>query len=176
MATVPSTRTWVAGEVVTDTYMNTTIRDVDNFLLARPIFKGRQTVAQSIPNNTFTAATLDAEDVDSAGGHSTSVNTSRYTAVYAGWHEKGGGCTFASNAATRRLARPSINGTVVPGSMSGMVGIANIVSFAYRPDRIFLNVSDYVEDLIFQDTGGAINTFVGPAEYGPSMTLTWASN
>jgi hypothetical protein len=176
MALVPSTRTWVAGEVVTDAYMNNTIRDPLNFLLARPIFKGYQTVAQSIPNNTFTAVTLDSEAVDSAGGHSTVTNTSRYTAVYAGWYEKGGGATFASNAATRRLARPQVNSTAVVGSMSGIVGIANIVGFAYRADRIFLNVADILEDALFQDTGGALNTFVSPTEYGPSMTLTWASN
>lgn len=176
MTAVPATRTWVAGEVVTDTHFNTNIRDVLNFLLARPIFKGYQTVSQNVATATFTAVTLDSEMVDSAGGHSTVSNTSRYTGVYAGWYDKGGGAAFAANATGRRLARTTVNGAVVNGSASGTPAGASIIPFAYRADRVFLNVGDILEDLVFQDSGGTLATFVTNAEYYSSMTLTWTSN
>lgn len=176
MATVPAIRVWTSGEIVLASYLTNNVNAVLSFLLAPPIFKGRQTVAQSISNNTFTAVTYDSEDVDSVGGHSTSSNTSRYVAVYAGWYDKGGGATFAANATGRRLARPQINSTAVNGSMSGTPGNASIVSWAFRPDLVFLNVSDILEDSIYQDSGGSLNTFITNLEYQPTMTLAWRSN
>ena len=176
MAAVPSTRVWVAGEVVTDAFMNNNVSAVLNYLLAPPIFKGIQTVAQTITTGTFTAVTYDAEVVDSAGGHSTVTNTSRYTAVYAGWYRKGGGSTFAANATGRRIHRLGVNASTMAGSASSVPANASILPWAFRNDRIFLNVSDFVEDFLFQDSGGNLATFVSNAEYEGTMTLDWASN
>jgi hypothetical protein len=177
VATPPAPRTWVTGEVVTASEMNTNISDVLTFLLAPPIFKGYQTVAQTLTSGTFTAVLLDSEVVDSSGMHSTVSNTSRATAVYPGWYDKGGGCTFAANATGRRLNRVVINNaTVVPASLSGIPANAAAIGWAYRSDFAYLNVGEYVEDQIFQDSGGNLATFVTNTEYDPSMTLRWCSN
>lgn len=176
MATVPGTRTWVAGEVVTDAFMNDNITAVLNFLLAPPIFKGYQASAQSFTNDTYAPVTLDSELVDSAGGHSTVTNTSRYAAVYAGWYAKGGGCAFAANATGRRLARVMVNGSAVTGTLSGQPANSSVIGWAYRSDRIFLNVGDYVEDAALQNSGSSLSTFTTNAEFQCSMTLTWDRN
>lgn len=176
MATVPVTRVWTAGEVVTDAFMNNNVSAVLNFLLASPLFKGLQTSAQTITTGTFTAATYDAEVVDTAGGHSTVTNTSRYTGVYAGWYRKGGGATFAANATGRRIHRLGITAATLAGSASSVPANSSILPWAFRNDRIFLNVGDYVEDFLFQDSGGNLATFVSNAEYQGTMTLDWCSN
>lgn len=177
MATVPSTRTWVAGEVVLDTHFNNNIRDVLNFLLAPPIFDGRQTVAQSLTSGTYAAVTLDAEDVDSAGGHSTSSNTSRYTAVYAGWAEVTQKAGYASNATGRRLIKLRTNGTTdVNGSNATMFsGVTNTLALTGPTKKVFFNVGDYVEMMAAQESGGALNTAVtGPEQ--SVMGYRWISN
>lgn len=176
MATVPPTRVWVAGEVVTDAFMNNNVSAVLNYLLAPPHFKGLQTVAQSIANSSFVALTYDSEVTDSVGGHSTVTNTSRYAAVYAGWYRKGGGCAFAGNATGRRLHRAGVNGATVAASASSIPGSTAVLPWSFRYDEIFLNVGDFVEDFVLQDSGAALSTFVANPEYQASMTLDWLSN
>lgn len=176
MALVPTIRVWTSGEIVLASYFTNSINGPLSFLLAPPIFKGYQTVSQSIPNNVFTSVTLDSEQVDSAGGHSTSTNTSRYTAQYAGWYDKGGGACFAASVSGRRLAQAAINGIALNGTTSGIPGNAAQIPWAYRPDLAFLNVNDFMEDQIFQDTGSPTSTFTGVSGYYCSMTMAWRSN
>lgn len=161
MATVPVTRTWVAGEVVTAAHFNNNIRDVLNYLLAPPIFRARQTVAQSVANSTDTVITFTTEDVDSAGGHSNSSNTSRYTYVYPGWMRHSGGICYVSNATGIRLLDWAKNGTGVEGTRTILPAISGFVhSMAARTEHIFGNVGDYVELRSLQSSGGALNTSV----------------
>lgn len=176
MATVPATRTWVAGEVVTAAHFNTNIRDVFNYLLAPPILKLVQTVAQSIPNAAATAATFSTEIVDSSGMHSTSVNTSRATAVYPGWYDSGGKGGFSSDATGLRIVEWAINATVQNGS--GVLHTANATTSSRVPavaDKYFLNVGEYQEISLFQNRGSALNTVVGTGE-ATSFNMTWVSN
>lgn len=177
MATVPVTRTWVAGEVVTAPHFNDNIRDVLLYLLARPIFQGRQTSAQSIPDNTVTAVTFNAEDVDSAGGHSTSTNTSRYTAVYPGWYRASPAASFAANATGARALEVSRNGTLINGSGVIVPAMTGGIShrMAGRTIMSFLNVGDYLETSVFQNSGGALNTAVGGVEQS-TFCVSWESN
>lgn len=178
MATVPVTRTWVAGEVVLASHFNTNIRDVLNFLLARPIFKGRQTVAQTLTTGVATVITFDVEDVDSAGGHSTVSNTGRYTAVYPGWYSTGGGIAYAANATGVRTTGWRINGTAIPSGFTlYAAGMAtNSLQEGTRPGMVFLNVNDYLELIGTQTSGGNLNTAVGATGEQPDMVVRWESN
>lgn len=178
MATVPATRVWVAGEVVTDAFMNNNISAVLNFLLAPPIYRGRQTSAQSLTSGTFTAITQDTEDVDTAGGHSTVSNTSRYTAVYAGWYDVAGGVGFAFNATGNRALDLRVNGTMLNGTQSNIATLTASSSTAQpvtADELVFLNVSDYVELFAFQSSGGALNTAV-TTDQQSRMNVRWRSN
>lgn len=177
MATVPVIRVWSSGEVVLASYFSNNINAPLSFLLAPPIFQGRQTVAQSLTSGSYTALTLDAEDVDSANGHSTSSNTSRYTAQYAGWANVQGACAVSSSAAGRRLAKLRLNGvTDVNGSAVPIFsGITNTIKVATPLMKVFFNVGDYVETMGAQESGGALNTAVtGPEQ--SMMGYEWLSN
>lgn len=178
MATVPVTRTFVSGEVVLASYFNTNINGPIGFLLAPPIFRGRQTSAQSLTSGTFAAITLDAEDVDSAGGHSTSSNTSRYTAQYAGWYQASGGSGIAFNATGNRALDLRVNGAVINGSQSNIATLTASSSTSQPvlgTDFVFLNVNDYVEMFAFQSSGGALNTAV-TTDQQSRLNVLWQSN
>jgi len=177
MPSVPITRVFVAGEVVLAGYFNTYISGPVNFRRSPPIFQGRQTTAQTaLTTATFTAILFDTEDVDSANGHSTSSNTSRYTAQYTGWYRAGGGMAFAGNATGRRLSRFIVNtSTVVAGSLSGNPGNAAVIGYALRPTLVFLNQTDFLETFGFQDSGSGLQPFVTNPEYQPSFNVEFIS-
>lgn len=176
MTATPTVHVFVAGEVATAANINL-FGTAINFLLARPIMQIRQSVAQSLANNTQTALTFDSEDVDSSGMHSTVTNTSRATAVYPGWYRFGGGLPVATGATGRRGFRYIVNGaTIVIGGAVMLFPVA--AAFTEIPGRtawVFLNVIDYVEAQGYQDNGGALNTTVAAPDQ-PTMNCAWESN
>jgi hypothetical protein len=171
---VPSPPEFVDGAPSSSVFNRLT--DALTFALAPPIAALIQVNSQAIANNTFTALTFDSEGVDSAGGHDNSTNNSRYTAVYAGWYELSGGLTFTANASGRRLARWTVNGTSVTGSLAGIPGNASIIGYGPRTVMAFLDVGDYAELQVYQDSGGSLSTFVANFEYRPSAFIRWVSN
>lgn len=177
MTAVPVTRTWVAGEVVTDTHFNTNIRDVLLYLLSPPILEIYQTTLQSVNNGTYTAYTFTTESADSSGMHSTSVNTSRATAVYPGWYDWGGATVFVANATGGRGAVPAVNGTQMQAgdSFAGTAGGALNHMQPTRSKLMFLNVGDYAEILGYQNSGGALNSLSGGTG-AANMSMKWVSN
>lgn len=162
MATLPSFRTWVAGEIVTAAYLNANVRDAGNFFLSWPVFEGRQTVAQSIANSTSVAITFDTEDIDTDNGHSTVTNTSRYTPQTAGRFQISGGYTFVANATGVRNADIWKNGSGVnAGSASYPANGSQISRYSTRAMTQTANGStDFFEIAAFQTSGGALNTDV----------------
>jgi len=176
MPTVPLTRTAVAGEVVLASHFNSHIRDVLNYLLAVPIFKGRQTVTQSIPNNAHTALLIDAEDEDSVGGHSTVSATSRYVLQYPGWYQPSGAYSFTANATGARGSYFAKNGTPINASNTlGPTVSGSAYQAPTRTDMVFGNIGDYVELFVYQNSGAALLTAVTAQEQA-SFIMRWIRN
>lgn len=126
----------------------------------------RQTVAQTFANNSSTQVTMDTEDRDTDGGHSTSSNTSRYTAQTPGWFDVDGAGSFASNATGIRSGRWFISSTAVStcGSNQLSVSTGQTSRLAMPGACRFLNISDYYELNMFQTSGGNLATVVGTGE------------
>lgn len=166
MATVPTFRTWVTGEIVTAAELNSNIRDAGNFFLSWPVFEGRQTVSQSIPNTTSTPVAIDVEDVDTDGGHSISTNTSRYTPATAGRFQLSGGISYAANATGARIAELWKNGAPINGSSAIYTWLAGITTRCpTRTMTAYANgASDYFELYAYQSSGGALSTSIIPSE------------
>lgn len=171
MATLPVFRTWVAGEIVTAAYMNTNIRDAGNFFVSWPVAELRQTIVQSVPNGGA-ALLFDVEDIDTDNGHSTSVNTSRYTAQTPGRFQFSGGVVFAANTAGRKGTWWLQNGSGVNGSsVVGPSAAALTLATSSRVRTMLLNgTTDYVELFGYQESGGALNTAVSTFDQ-PSMSV-----
>ncbi len=176
MPVVPASHTFTAT-VATTSEANSFIRDPINFSLNPPICQLRQTVVQSLTNNTWVSLNFDAEDEDSAAGHSTSSNTSRYTAQYAGWYLCGGVASISFNATGVRGARFAINGTAHNASRALIPAIGATFGdgVAAPGTLLFLNSNDYVELQGFQNSGGSLNTEVAVAAQS-AMSVVWVSN
>lgn len=185
MGTVPVPYSPVAGDDATQARVLTWADGIAYLLGSataggskRPVCVMRQTVAQSIANNTSTAVTFDVEDVDYDNGHSTVTNTSRYTAATAGWHHVDYIASFASNAANGRSCYLRINGTTdVTGSWVSDQTPASAVAAGVAGSRlVFLNAGDYLELMVNQGSGGALNTSVVAGNAQSSMCVEWRSN
>lgn len=180
MTAVPAPHTFATG-AATSTEMNSFVRDPLLFLLKPPKAILRQTVAQSLTNATWASITMDVEDADedyngASTQHSTSVNTSRFTAVYAGWYLCMGQGGFAPGAVGQRGARWSVNGTPFNAAAAFLNATAAGGALIPAPTQlIFLSVGDYVELQLIQSNGGALLTQV-TANNQSTASMLWVSN
>lgn len=123
----------------------------------------------SVANNTVQALTFDSERYDTDSIHSTSSNTSRLVAPFAGTYLIAGTMRFASNATGIRAVQLRLNGGTLIGSVvtpptSGDVIDLNVVT-VYA-----LAASDYVELCAYQTSGGALNA-IAAANFAPEFIL-----
>lgn len=136
-----------------------------------PMFAGYQSAAQSIPNVTVTAVTMDSEEFDTYNGHSTVSNTSRYTSQFAGYYLVICYAGFAANSVANRYVEVYKNGVSAPNL--GQSIIFTPTSFTnsalHSITIVRLEVADYVECRAFQNSGGALNT--NPTQTG--MAVFW---
>lgn len=177
MATVPSYRTWATSEVVTAAMLNSNVRDPGQFWTTnRPKALLRQTVSQTLTTAVFASLTMDTEDHDNDGAHSTSSNTSRYTAQTAGWYLVSGAAGFAGNSTGRRGTRWAVNGSALAGGLviGGNAGVGTCQVPAVTR-LVTLAVGDYVELQAIQESGGNLGTAV-TAENQSVMTVVWVGS
>lgn len=181
MPTVPTQRVWANGDAANTTNMNGSVSDPLEFLLNPPHCNLRRTTTQSIATaGAGTAVSFDTEDVDTdmdgVGGHSTVTNPSRFTARYPGWYQVSGGAGWVNNATGKRAAWLSKNGTSINGSEQiGPASGTGATTVATRTIEVQLATGDYIELIVFQDSGGALNTSANTIEQ-PHLTCRWVSN
>lgn len=167
---VPAPPTRAAGSQLTAPIYEDDVTDGVTFLANPPIFKGTQSGAQSIANSTVTALLLGTEARDTYNGHSTSVNTSRYTSQRDGAYQVTGYYAAAANATGIRLVRLAKNGTyIAPSQTSVPTAGTSIDTNIMVTAEIELVTGDYVEVTVFQTSGGALNTT--PSDSG--MYVRW---
>lgn len=174
MATVPVPHQFAVGEVATADNINTYYSGI-SFLENPPIALIYQNVGQVIGTGTGdTTLTFDSTLVDTYGGHSNTINNSRYTSQVAGWYRANGYCSFGINGTGYRSVGIKKNGTFIQSSvMQGVPSSAGWGTFATPTTYVFLNVGDYLEVIVSQTSGGNLTNVVG-APTGPSLTISWA--
>lgn len=177
MGTVPATRTWVAGETVTAGLMNGYLTTPFAWILgSEPTFRAVQTVSQVLSNTTWTSITFSTEQIDRDGGHSTSVNTSRYTSQTAGWYEVDGLITWNMTGSAIVAARLTVNGTAINGSARFWGKTNNNFQCAETRDWLFLGVGDYVELQGWHAAGSSWGTEISGGDVAPSFRVRWISS
>jgi hypothetical protein len=160
MATVPNPRTWAALYNVQPADLNLDLRDAVNFLINPPCVQAHQASAQSIPNNTFTAVTLDT--VDQLGGGDTmwvTGSNTRFTAQTAGTYQISGQVTFVANATGERAAKFRLNGSADVSEPIENPGAGGPTTVSLVAFHLHLNVGDYIELMAYQNSGGSLNTY-----------------
>lgn len=158
-----SPRTWVAGETITASIMNTHVRDNLNYLNARPqLFTYQNTPQAALVTSTSTLITFDTNvtDNDPNGSmHSTTTNPSRIIPKTAGYHEIIWTVTFVSNATGGRQidVRKNAAGNAAGGTRVNLVaqmaanGLVTVVQLTGVVQ--FNGSTDYVEVFGFQSSG-----------------------
>lgn len=115
---------------------------------------------QSIPNATYTALTFDTESVNVGVAHSTVTNPTRFTAPSAGDYRIVGTCSFVANNTGQRIIKFQKNGTTdVPagGTATAAQSATYGAAIAAPTVIITLALNDYIEALVYQDSGAALN-------------------
>ncbi len=117
---------------------------------------------QAITNATFTALVYQTETFDTDGYHSTSTNTSRITipAGKAGYYAITAATFWPADSSGVRQIQLQINGTTAIGR-TVTVGTANGIESELYTDIYYLNVGDYVESLVYQNSGSTLTTQTG---------------
>jgi hypothetical protein len=191
-AYVPKTLTTTTGDIIYASAANTPARlgigSTDQVLKvsggiptwatpSAPTFSGvycRNSTAQSIANNTYTAINLDTEIYDVGGYHSNVTNNTRFTipSGKAGYYQIAFGGYYPLNATGARNIVLYKNGSsfmaaTIPGN-SSVYSTLNISVFSY------LDVGDYLEFYTVQSSGGSINidvTTAGGAGYAQMFLI-----
>jgi hypothetical protein len=150
---------WVPGNYDTAAALNA-LGSAVNFSLGPPEFAGYQNIVQSIPSSTWTALLLDTEREDTAGGHSTVTNTSRYVVQYDGTYICNGVFAPAINATGFRAARLQKNGSPILGGAAYLPNASGSVEMGIVTPTTSIQcvTGDYIEVAGYQSSGGALNT------------------
>jgi hypothetical protein len=130
---------------------------------ARPIAVLQGTGTLSLATNTWTALPLTGTEVfDPLGGHSTTVNTSRFT-VPVGWDGwwQAIASTRIDSSTGRRGCEIRVNGADFGRSQNIFYGTGGAYVFGSLPCVVQLAAGDYVEAGALQDTGDALNCNLG---------------
>jgi hypothetical protein len=121
----------------------------------------------------LTAATLNSERFDNANIHSTSSSTSRLTIPSGGGGKFiiGGTIAWAVNVTGYRQLRFRLNGTT-DLAIDSRVDATGTTGVECAPMTIWsLSAADYVEMLVQQSSGGALNLSGNPT--GPEFYCFW---
>ncbi|MEH0973974.1 hypothetical protein V6U77_22870 [Micromonospora sp. CPCC 205546] len=157
-------------------FLASDVNDVVSPLVNVPLAQLRQSVSQSLANATWTTITFDAEDLDTAGGHSTSSNTGRYTAQRTGHYQLSGAVSFGPNATGARWCKWMKNGSELASSGANMAPApGGQTLLTARTIVVRLVVGDYVELQAYQTSGGSISTYPDVPYAAPSMSVRWIS-
>jgi hypothetical protein len=163
---------FTTGAIVTESQLDALSDDIA-FLANPPKCRVYNSVAISIPNAVETALTFNSEVHDTDTMHSTSVNTGRVTITTSGTFEIGFHVGFAAGGGgTTRYAYVRRNGgagALAYHRTSGSTGIAVFGQTTAYP----LTAGDYLEVVVYQDSGGALN--VDTAAIAPTLWATWRS-
>lgn len=170
--TVPATATKAATQLITGALWNAGPYAAGNFLLAVPVFRGHQATSFNMSSGASYAMSLDVTDVDSDGGHSNTVNNSRYTCQVPGWYWIEGYFATGSGGSQARFdSFVAKNGTQVAGA-SQMLARFSDVQALHAAAAVQLAAGDYVEIWGRQFSGSTLSTFDG-IDLCPTMNAFW---
>lgn len=146
---------FAAGQIVTEVQLDTLSDDITFLYSGQPSARAYNSANISIADNTTTALTFNSERWDNGTIHSTSVNTGRMTIATAGLYLITGHVRWAAGTGGNHGVSIRLNGTTVIAAQQFLLGTADSdlsIATVYS-----LAAADYVELLVYQNSGGAKN-------------------
>jgi hypothetical protein len=175
--TIPVEPGWALGDPIESSKLQE-MCDVETWLMgggssAKPICKLGHSLAQSIANTTDTALTWNTELYDPRGMHSTSSNPTRVTPPDAGIYIVQAVVAFFANTTGSRELYFRVNGTDEDPGMN-VAATTSATRALCISGMFFLNgTTDYIEAMVRQDSGGALNTALDRS--APRFSVKWDS-
>lgn len=133
--------------------------------------------AISVNDSTPTALTFNTERYDNGTPteqHSTSSNTGRLTCQVPGLYSIGASVNFASNTTGQRYVALRVDGSTTIALEQVPVAAGSTVTALCPSADYRLTVGQYVEVVVFQSSGGALNVETNGA-YSPEFYWHWVS-
>lgn len=130
-------------------------------------------VVQSIPNNTFTALRFPEQVYLHQIGHDPVTNPTFFAAQVAGLYRLNGGVYTAASTVGTRATKWQKNGVDIPGSGLSQLPVTGggQTGVAVRTVEVELAVTDFVTLMLFQSSGGALDTYIAVDYARPSMSI-----
>lgn len=176
---VPTTTYEAPGVLVTAGVWNNGPKALNDWLINKPMSRMLGNLNQSVTSGAWTAIQLAATISDTDGGHSITVNNTRYTCQVAGWYWVKGiaaiNPTGAGNGASRIDTALAKNGTIWVGASEFLDKGANVNSAQQASGLVQLAVGDYLEIWVRQFTG--VSVLLDPNTFGTEsdLNLLWVS-
>jgi hypothetical protein len=140
--------------------------------LANPLScRAKRTTTQSVPNTTATPIQLTGEDWDTGALHDNATLNTRVILKAVGLWRIEAGVMFASGAAGARDAWLLLNNLTRIDEVACTAAAADLVSFSLATTVKATAITDYVELVTFQASGGAVN--VVATLLSPYISATW---
>lgn len=129
----------------------------------------------SINSATETAVTWETSAWNIGSMWSSGVTPTRITVAVTGFYELCGTINFLSDSTGSRRVSYRVNGTTTH-CLSNRPATDNGPTYVDYYDVVSLTAGDYVEILVFQDSGGALKVDSGPTASHACLTLLGDSN
>lgn len=145
----------------------------------RPQWAGRQTgTAQSIPTTSWTPVQFNTDDQNVGNGHSTITNNTQFVAPQTGWYWVSANVGVNGNATGIRAVLLQVNGNTAARRYKVQVPAASTFDTPlHTGGKVFLATGQYVEVLVFQNSGGALTIAnVAGTDADAIATAEWRSD
>lgn len=172
MGDVPTFDDWAAGEKPTAEKMTTNIRDAGNFFRLPPLCVLRRNTDLALVAATTTAVPWQTVDVDNDGMFDAG-NPTRITAMTPGWYQLTGAAVFEPHATGFRQAEYRRNGLDVFSGIVALSAGASPHSILPFVGMVRLEAADYVEAIVYQNSGGALD--LRAVNNSPRFELKWVA-
>lgn len=186
--TLPSPRTWSLGDQVTVPRLRADAGDAVALLTQRPLFVGQRTSGDSWSSATDLGLPMNAELVDTWGGHLAppATGTGNYWAPLPGWYLCQARVPFAYGSATAApfmCGFQGLTGGAAFGPWHGAITVNGSGSATVTPQAVDLieqvnagapnGGGDYIQPVARQDSGAAVN-LQSLSYCMPTVCIRWA--
>lgn len=177
MATPPDVYTWVNGEDLLASDMQTRVEEVLRFAYNPPMVRLRRTAAGTIPNNASTPVQWDTVEIEVTNMWDAS-DPSKITPSVPGWYVGSCGWSFQGNTTGARMMTVHKNGNTGDAVIRAMnTAYANAAWNQVARGNVFLEyfngTTDYIQMYLFQNSGSTLSLQVSAQGDQPDMTLRW---
>lgn len=152
-------------------HINTVVKPAITALQGPPKARVGKTLNQSIPNGVNTAIQFDTELYDTDNIHDVAVNNTRLTCNTAGEYLISGAVRWASNGTGVRVSFISVNGTARIAQQDAAAPAGTYAFSQQLVTQYHLNAGDYVELLVYQDSGSALNVETYGSSASPVLSM-----